>query len=334
MGELLEVISTESGKEIPSQTVKAGISIAENIWTPERSSLTTEVAAEPDSEALKSINPNDFLKSRAAGLEVITSTGSNSNINAHINKEINRKAEEGGKTTGISVEKEENLSEEESVKIEPEDHKRGETLKRLPQEETSAEDGAEIFAKDNSADDSMANTGKKAESSDIKEPESAGKTENSPNLTAKTDSAPKPASVEKTFEWQSPKDAVKFAKLVQQAWEGGISKLTVRLVPEHLGKIEIQLTEINGRLDAKILANSMESKNFLAASADAITKQLTEKGITIDNMDFAFHDSLAKDTLPKDSREKSARERESRVNKIRVTRNAELKEEVGEKVYA
>jgi hypothetical protein len=142
-------------------------------------------------------------------------------------------------------------------------------------------------------------------------------------LTAKTDGklTPKPAAVEKTLEWQSPKDAVKFAKLVQQAGEGGASKLTVRLIPEHLGKIEIQLTEINGRLDAKILANSMESKNFLAANADAITKQLAEKGITIDNMDFAFHDSLAKD-----AREKSGRERESRTNKIKVRLEEGIKE--------
>jgi flagellar hook-length control protein FliK len=147
-------------------------------------------------------------------------------------------------------------------------------------------------------------------------------------LTAKTDGklAPKPAAVEKTLEWQSPKDAVKFAKLVQQAGEGGASKLTVRLIPEHLGKIEIQLTEINGRLDAKILANSMESKNFLAANADAITKQLAEKGITIDNMDFAFHDSLAKD-----AREKSGRERESRTNKIKVRLEEGIKETPAER---
>jgi flagellar hook-length control protein FliK len=132
---------------------------------------------------------------------------------------------------------------------------------------------------------------------------------------------PKPAAAEKTLEWQSPKDAVKFAQLIRQTGDAGANKLTVRLIPEHLGKVEIQLTEINGRLDAKILANSMESKNFLAANADAIAKQLAEKGITIDNMDFSFHDSLAKD-----AREKSGREREGRASKApRV--NAERAEE-------
>jgi flagellar hook-length control protein FliK len=134
--------------------------------------------------------------------------------------------------------------------------------------------------------------------------------------------APKPAAAEKTLEWQSSKDAVKFAQLIRQAGDAGANKLTVRLIPEHLGKIEIQLTEINGRLDAKILANSMESKNFLAANADAIAKQLAEKGITIDNMDFSFHDSLAKD-----AREKSGRERDNRAPKAAPRVNAEQAEE-------
>jgi flagellar hook-length control protein FliK len=134
--------------------------------------------------------------------------------------------------------------------------------------------------------------------------------------------APKLAAAEKTLEWQSPKDAVKFAQLIRQTGDAGANKLTVRLIPEHLGRLEIQLTEINGRLDAKILANSMESKNFLAANADAIARQLAEKGITIDNMDFSFHDSLAKD-----AREKSGRERDNRAPKAAPRVNAERAEE-------
>ncbi|MDR2104650.1 MAG: flagellar hook-length control protein FliK [Deferribacteraceae bacterium] len=158
----------------------------------------------------------------------------------------------------------------------------------------------------------------------------------STSLTSKTDGklSPKPAAIEKSLEWSSPKDAVKFAKLVQQAGEAGANRLTVRLIPEHLGKVEVQLTEVNGRLDAKILANSMESKNFLAANAEALTRQLADKGITIDNMDFAFHDSFTKD-----AHEKSGRERESRANKVRVRPEPNVKEveadsEAVERVYA
>lgn len=100
--------------------------------------------------------------------------------------------------------------------------------------------------------------------------------------------------VNRTLEWESAKDAVKLAKLVQQAGQEGATKLTVRLNPVNLGRIEIQLTEVGGRLDAKILANSQEARNFLASHGEAITRQLLEKGIHIDNMDFGFHDSMGK----------------------------------------
>lgn len=100
--------------------------------------------------------------------------------------------------------------------------------------------------------------------------------------------------VDRTLEWESAKDAVKLAKLVQQAGQDGATKLTVRLNPVNLGRIEIQLTEVGGRLDAKILANSQEARNFLASHGEAITRQLLEKGIHIDNMDFGFHDSMGK----------------------------------------
>ncbi|MDR2869186.1 MAG: flagellar hook-length control protein FliK [Deferribacteraceae bacterium] len=108
-------------------------------------------------------------------------------------------------------------------------------------------------------------------------------------------SEPKQAKAEeRVLRWESAKDAVNLAKLVQQAGQSGVTKLTVRLTPENLGRLEIQLTEIGGRIDAKIMANSTESRALLASNGEAIRQQLADKGIQINNMDFSFHDSLTR----------------------------------------
>ncbi len=105
---------------------------------------------------------------------------------------------------------------------------------------------------------------------------------------------PEAKQAEAVLKWESAKDAVNLAKMIQQAGQNGATKLTVRLNPEHLGRLEIQLTEVGGRIDAKIMANSQESRNLLASHGDAIRQQLAEKGIHIDNMNFSFHDAFAR----------------------------------------
>jgi flagellar hook-length control protein FliK len=105
-------------------------------------------------------------------------------------------------------------------------------------------------------------------------------------------SAPKQTS---SVAWDTAEDIVKLAKLINNAAKAGVSKLTVHLQPANLGKIEIALTDINGRIDAKLVAQSSESRDFFLSHGDAIVKQLAEKGIHIDNMDFRFHDAPAKE---------------------------------------
>jgi flagellar hook-length control protein FliK len=291
---------------------------------------------------------NEVIKSKPLeGAETVLyeAAKEENSINTYPYNETNRKAAEGKNSEKAETplpEKGDAAQKTETAKTAT--AKKSESLNPAAQNEIneSAEETADIIKQETAAkpaeegraqnvSDKLSKSPEKDETlktGEIKELKGDPAAEKSSELIAKTDGklTPKPAAVEKTLEWQSPKDAVKFAKLVQQAGEGGASKLTVRLIPEHLGKIEIQLTEINGRLDAKILANSMESKNFLAANADAIVKQLAEKGITIDNMDFAFHDSLAKD-----AREKSGRDRESRTNKIKVRLEGEIKETPAER---
>ncbi|MDR2401041.1 MAG: flagellar hook-length control protein FliK [Deferribacteraceae bacterium] len=296
------------------------------------------------SEVPKDIRAEELFKSKSLiGAEIIKGEAAK-NGGAAIDKEVKTgETAEKAADTGQST-----LSEREAAKKDNAKSISTENLKPAPRsniaatampdtdEETtvSAEETSDKTAKkemeefnpsQKAADKSSAKELATKTETGGRESETSIKSGSDPDAVSKTDGklTPKPAAAGKTLEWQSPKDAVKFAKLVQQAGEGGVNKLTVRLVPEHLGRLEIQLTEINGRLDAKILANSMESKNFLAANADAITRQLAEKGITIDNMDFAFHDSFTKD-----AGEKSGSRRESRANRENVRAdNIELKEE-------
>jgi flagellar hook-length control protein FliK len=120
--------------------------------------------------------------------------------------------------------------------------------------------------------------------------------------------------VEQVLKWESVKDAANLAKIVQQAGQNGATKLTVRLNPENLGRLEIQLTEVGGRIDAKIMASSTESKALLVSHGDAIRQQLVEKGIHIDNMDFSFHDTLARQHGESGQRREQAQNRQSSFN--------------------
>jgi flagellar hook-length control protein FliK len=110
------------------------------------------------------------------------------------------------------------------------------------------------------------------------------------------------ASVERVLQWESVRDAAKLGRIIQQAGQNGATKLTVRLYPEHLGRLEIQLREVAGRIDARIMASSLESRNLLVSHGEAIRQQLADKGIHIENMDFDLRDSLAKQNKDKHSK--------------------------------
>jgi flagellar hook-length control protein FliK len=114
------------------------------------------------------------------------------------------------------------------------------------------------------------------------------------NKTAEAQPKADTKHIEQVLKWESVKDAANLARVVQQAGQNGATKLTVRLDPANLGRLEIQLTEVAGRIDAKIVASSSESKAILVSHGDAIRQQLVEKGIHIENMDFSFHDTLAR----------------------------------------
>lgn len=73
----------------------------------------------------------------------------------------------------------------------------------------------------------------------------------------------------------------------------GESRLTVSLNPEHLGRLEIRLVETGGKLTAKFFTDNETSHKMMISHGEVIKSQLAEKGIVIENMDFAFKDASA-----------------------------------------
>lgn len=77
-------------------------------------------------------------------------------------------------------------------------------------------------------------------------------------------------------------------ELIEFVKNGETKKISVKLEPDFLGKMNIHLSDNAGKLSAKIFVEQDSVKHFLISNLEAIKQQLNEKGIFIDNMDFMF----------------------------------------------
>ena len=106
--------------------------------------------------------------------------------------------------------------------------------------------------------------------------------------TAQTKEAQTPYNV------KDVRDIERLVRTMQSSVSKGQSKLTVVLTPENLGKLQIQLTETGGKITAKFLSDNEQSHKLIMAQSDMFKNQLSEKGIVVDNMEFAFNDTMSK----------------------------------------
>ncbi len=93
------------------------------------------------------------------------------------------------------------------------------------------------------------------------------------------------------YDLKNSSDIGKLVKSIDQLMLKGESKLTVNLYPEHLGKLEIQLAEVAGKMTAKFITESESSHKIMISQTEALRNHLSEKGIVVDNMEFKFDDS-------------------------------------------
>ena len=96
------------------------------------------------------------------------------------------------------------------------------------------------------------------------------------------------------YNMREPRDIERLVRTMQSSVNKGESKLTVVLTPENLGKLQIQLTETGGKIIAKFLSDNEQTHKLIMAQSDMFKNQLSEKGIVVDNMEFAFNDAMSR----------------------------------------
>ncbi len=115
----------------------------------------------------------------------------------------------------------------------------------------------------------------------------------SAEVQAKYDTA-KSKETQAPYNMKEPRDIERLVRTMQSSVSKGQSKLTVVLTPENLGRMQIQLSESGGKITAKFLSDNESSHKLIMAQSDLLKNQLSEKGIVVDNMEFAFNDAMSK----------------------------------------
>lgn len=130
------------------------------------------------------------------------------------------------------------------------------------------------------------------------------------------------------YNMKEPRDIERLVHTMQSSVSKNQSKLTVMLTPENLGKMQIQLSESSGKITAKFLLDNENSHKLIMAQSDLLKNQLAEKGIVVDNMEFAYNDAMSK----QQHNDEQGRRTSKHAQKGKGLRNQENDVEVGTEV--
>lgn len=147
--------------------------------------------------------------------------------------------------------------------------------------------------------------------------------------TEKTTEAPKHVSGQRSnpvpvYDLKNSNDIGKLVKFIDQSVLKGESKLTVNLYPEHLGKLEIQLAEVAGKMTAKFITESESSHKIMISQTEALRNHLAEKGIVVDNMEFKFDDSSRQQQQQQQAESERRAAAKNGINKKNENRDSSL----------
>ncbi len=85
--------------------------------------------------------------------------------------------------------------------------------------------------------------------------------------------------------------------------QNGIQRLFVRLTPENLGTLQIELIQKDGQLVAKIIANTQKGKELLESQLQGLRVSLATQGIDFDKIDLEqSQDALFQEESPSEER--------------------------------
>lgn len=127
---------------------------------------------------------------------------------------------------------------------------------------------------------------------------------------------------------KEPRDIERLVRTMQSSVSKGQSKLTVVLTPENLGRMQIHLSESGGKITAKFLSDNENSHKLIMAQSDLLKNQLSEKGIVVDNMEFAYSDAMSK----QHSNDEQGRKASKQAQKNKNLKNQDDNLEVGTEV--
>ncbi|PLX70304.1 MAG: hypothetical protein C0602_05695 [Denitrovibrio sp.] len=132
---------------------------------------------------------------------------------------------------------------------------------------------------------------------------------------------------------QGPRDIMKFAEIMELAKSQKANRINIQLHPQELGKIQIQLTEQGGKVSGKVFFESDTARQFFTNSSESIRQQLAEKGVIIDNLEFAMKDFDQKQFDGWEGREKK-NSSQNGAEKLTDNKDAEEDTKESDGVYA
>lgn len=126
--------------------------------------------------------------------------------------------------------------------------------------------------------------------------------ENSPPLTGSALDATKAGQAPQRPETSVPTPTVRMANIIEELGEVLQSSLRlngnkegmqirVNIFPEHLGNLDIRITETNGKIAALILTSNLIAKEALDLQVNQMRNTLIQQGVTIDKIEIA-HDNM------------------------------------------
>nr|WP_285847129.1 flagellar hook-length control protein FliK [Sporosarcina luteola] len=68
---------------------------------------------------------------------------------------------------------------------------------------------------------------------------------------------------------------------------GGTNRMLIKLYPEHLGQIRIELLETNGVMTARILASTALAKGMLDSQLHQLKHAFNQQNLQVDRVDIA-----------------------------------------------
>ncbi len=265
-----EILSQNSINEMVVEDNKIESSMVDDLVELENSKLNKE-------DEIKLSNLNEELISDDANLEQIVKDSNKNQKNEKSNEVLSSLKQENLKGDNLEIKESVKGSNEEKFSVE-----------------------AKFAAKDkNNSEAFLSNESKpqdklltQNQTSDIeadfntlmKEASNAPKADNKHSMTSSYTS----------YDLRDAKDVAKLMRTIESTVNKGESKLTVTLRPDDLGRLEIRLIETGGKINAKFFADNETSYRMMLSHSDAIRNQLAEKGIVIDNMEFAFNDTTSK----------------------------------------